>query len=98
MCRVVRRRQGEIHLFAVLCGEEGGEGSPTHLKVPLDASESEEARLAALEEGVHRVGVVTVDVDLLHDREADAVVLLLNIKRMSTHTHTPPHTHTHTGK
>lgn len=46
------------------------------LKVPLDALEAHEARLLVLEPLVEGVGAVAVDLDLLHDGEADAVVEL----------------------
>jgi hypothetical protein len=49
------------------------------LKVPLDALETEETSLLVLEPGPEGVGVVTVDLGLLHDGEAHAVVDLAEL-------------------
>lgn len=43
-------------------------------KVPLDALETQKTGLLLLEPGPERVGAVAVDLGLLHDGEADAVV------------------------
>lgn len=43
-------------------------------KVPLDALEAKQTGLLLLEPGPERVGAVAVDLGLLHDGEADAVV------------------------
>lgn len=48
-------------------------------KVPLDALEAHQARLLSLEPLVERAGLVAIDVNLLHDREADAVVDLAKV-------------------
>src|SRR6478609_4254266 len=67
---LLRRRRGAVALDhgAVLADQELGE-------VPLDLV-AEDAALLLTEPGEERVGVVTVDVDLLEHREADAVVAL----------------------
>lgn len=49
------------------------------LKVPLDALEAQETRLLVLEPGPKRVGVVAVDLGLLHDGECHAVVELAEL-------------------
>lgn len=49
------------------------------LKVPLDALEAQKTRLLVLEPGPKRVGVVTVDLGLLHDGEGHAVVELAEL-------------------
>ncbi|QBZ58027.1 hypothetical protein PoMZ_02966 [Pyricularia oryzae] len=48
-------------------------------KVPLDALEAHDAGHLLLEPLEERVGVVAVDVDLLHDGEGDAVVDLAKV-------------------
>lgn len=49
------------------------------LKVPLDALEAEKTGLLVLEPGPEGVGVVAVDLGLLHDGEAHAVVELAEL-------------------
>lgn len=49
------------------------------LKVPLDALEAHEAGFLLLEPLVEGRGAVAVDVDLLHDGEADAIVNLAEV-------------------
>lgn len=49
------------------------------LKVPLDNLQAQQARLLLLEPGEQRVGVVAVDIGLLHDGEADAIVDLAEV-------------------
>lgn len=49
------------------------------LKVPLDALEAEKTGLLVLEPGPEGVGVVAVDLSLLHDGEAHAVVELAEL-------------------
>lgn len=49
------------------------------LKVPLDALEAQQTRLLVLEPGPKRVGVVAVDLGLLHDGECHAVVELAEL-------------------
>jgi hypothetical protein len=49
------------------------------LKVPLDALETEKTGLLVLEPGPEGVGAVTVDLGLLHDGEAHAVVELTEL-------------------
>jgi hypothetical protein len=49
------------------------------LEIPLDALHAHESRLLFLEPLVQRVRVVAVDVDLLHDGEADAIVDLAEV-------------------
>ena len=49
------------------------------LKVPLDALKAHEAGLLLLEPLIEGRGAVAVDVDLLHDGEADAIVDLAEV-------------------
>jgi hypothetical protein len=49
------------------------------LKVPLDTLEAEKTGLLVLEPGPEGVGAVAIDVGLLHDREAHAVVELAEL-------------------